>query len=96
MLCCFTDYLVDNCVADPALRILYLGSGRSTYGIVRLTRYNDYVSNLNCALRIVAPAGYSLFVKIAWVDIHTTTVQCANNVDYLRVTSVNSNPPFGI
>ncbi len=89
------DYLYDDCVSDPASRILQLGGGVSTYGVVRLTRSTDYVSNLNCAMRIDAPAGYSLFVEIAWVDIESTTTTCGNNQDYLQITSSTSNPSFG-
>lgn len=87
------DYMYDMCVANPSGRVLYLGQGGlSTYGVVRLTRANDYVTNLNCALRLSSPAGYSLHVEVVWVDIYTPYQSCTINPDYLRITSSGSSP----
>lgn len=93
---CVTDYMYDMCVVDPSGRVLYLGQGGlSTYGVVRLTRANDYVTNLNCALRLSSPVGYSLHVEVVWVDIYTPYQSCTTNPDYLRITSSGSSPTVG-
>lgn len=67
------DYLTDNCVSNAENRTLYLGqNGVSTYGIIRLTRASDYGTNLNCAMRIVAPDDddYNIQIDVTYVDIY--------------------------
>lgn len=79
LLCCLrlptADYLMDNCVSNAENRTLYLGqNGVSTYGIIRLTRENDYGTNLNCSMRIVAPDDddYKIQIDVTYVDIYAS------------------------
>lgn len=80
-----TDYLSDNCSPDPEDWVIYLGWDReSTYGVVQLVRVGDYWTGMNCALKLVPPAGYNLNIVVDWVDIY----QAAPNTcgpDYLYI-----------
>lgn len=79
------NYLSDNCSPDPEDWVIYLGWDReSTYGVVQLVRVGDYWAGMNCALKLVPPAGYNLNIVVDWVDIY----QAAPNTcgpDYLYI-----------
>ena len=73
VICFFTDYLEDNCVDEaPYGDIFNLTDGVYKYGIVRVTRNEQYAPNLDCYLTVVAPPDYYLTVRIR-SDNYTVT-----------------------
>ncbi len=62
---------MDDCrpLREPDERILDLSNHSSLYGYIRVVRSGGYSVPIDCAMRVIAPEGYLLTIRIPRVEI---------------------------